>query len=87
MLLLVSFRFSISSPVYKWAYQTLTLLFQTEEWSQTEKTYHSSIIIYILFQILSHLVIAECWAEFPVLYSRSLLVTYFTYSSVHMSLF
>ena len=28
--------------------------------------------------------IREYWVEFPVLYSRSLLVTYFIYSSVYM---
>ena len=31
-------------------------------------------------------VIAEYWVEFPVLYSRSLLVIYFIYSSVYMSI-
>ena len=65
MLLLVSFRFSISIPVYKWAYQTLTLLFQTEEWSQTEMTYHSSIIyIYIYIYSFSN--------SFPFSYCRML---------------
>ena len=31
-------------------------------------------------------VITEYWVEFPVLYSRSLLVIYFIYSSVYMSI-
>ena len=29
---------------------------------------------------------ASCWAEFPVLFSRPLLVTYFKYGSVYMSI-
>ena len=60
MLLLVSFRFSISIPVYKWAYQTLTLLFQTEEWSQTEMTYHSSIIYIYIYSFSNSFPFSYC---------------------------
>ena len=47
------------------------------------------IHISILFSFLDSIpmeVITEYQAEFPVLYSRSLLVIYFIYSSVYMSL-
>ena len=40
---------------------------------------------FLLFQVL-FLLIAEYWAEFPVLYSRSLLVTYFEYNIVYLSI-
>ena len=39
----------------------------------------------IFFKFFPHVVIAEYWAEFPVLYSRSLLVIYSIYSNVYMS--
>ena len=40
----------------------------------------------LFFQILfTFWLITECWAEFPVLYSRSLSIVYFKYSSVEMS--
>ena len=38
------------------------------------------------FRFYSHIVITEYWVEFPVLYSRSLLVIYFIYNSVYMSI-
>ena len=41
------------------------------------------IQISVLFQILS--VITEYWEEFPLLNSRSLLVSYFKYSSLYMA--
>ena len=41
--------------------------------------------IYSLLDSFPIQVITEYWVEFPVLYSRSLLVIYFTYSSVYMS--
>ena len=47
------------------------------------------VYIYLLFffyDSFSIKVIAEYWPEFLVLYSRSLLVIYFTYSSVYMSI-
>ena len=44
----------------------------------------SVIHIFILFQSFLLQVITEYWVEFPVLYSRSLLVTYLIYSSVCM---
>ena len=43
---------------------------------------HSNIFFQILFTFW---LITEYWAEFPVLYSRSLLIVYFKYSSMEMS--
>ena len=44
----------------------------------------SVIHIAIIFQILFHTGYIRILIEFPVLYSRSLLITYFIYSSVYM---
>ena len=39
------------------------------------------IFMYLFFfKFFSHLVITECWAEFPLLHSRSLLAIYFKQS-------
>ena len=49
--------------------------------------YHKVIQLYVHVYLLFHIwAIKEYWAEFPVLYSWSLLVIYFKYSSVHMSI-
>ena len=44
------------------------------------------IHISILFQFFPILLITEYWAEFPVLYSISLLITYFIYFSMYGSI-
>ena len=38
------------------------------------------------FRFFSLICYYRCWVEFPVIYSRSLLIIYFIYSSVHMGL-
>ena len=43
----------------------------------------SVIYISILFRLFSHSSIIEYWKEFPVLYSRSLLIIYFIYGTVY----
>ena len=47
--------------------------------------YMNTWIYYILFQILSPFRLFQCWAEFPVPCSRSLLVIYFKYSSGYVT--
>ena len=51
----------------------------TAKWISYTDTYVPSF-----FSFFSHLVITEYWFEFPMLYSRSLLLIYFIYSSVYM---
>ena len=48
---------------------------------------HTYTYIYLLyFRFFSHIAITEHWVEFPVPYSGSLLVTYFIFSNVYMSI-
>ena len=51
----------------------------------SQRARHDWVTKLILFQVL-FLFIVEYWAEFPVLCSRSLLVTYFEYSIVYLSI-
>ena len=47
---------------------------------------HSYTYIHFFLDSFSTPVIAEYWEDFPVLYSRSLLVIYFIYSSVYVTI-
>ena len=48
--------------------------------------YTVCVFIKLFLDYFPILVITEYWIEFPVLYSKSLLVIYFIYSSVYMSI-
>ena len=68
-------------------YSWLTMLCQFHVYSKVIQLY---IYMYLFFfkyfsQFFFHFN-TEYWAVFPVLYSRSLLVIYFKYSSVYMSI-
>ena len=64
---------------YSWLTMNVILISAVQ---QSDSVLHMYLIF---FKFFPHVVIAEYWAEFPVLYSRSLLVIYSIYSSVHIN--